>query len=136
MIRSQYQNQSADFSPDGKWIVFESDDSGRFQIYITSFPAPSGRWQVSTDGGTQPIWRGNEIFFINASQLWAAEVRMLSNSVIVAAPKPLFSAAFTGLGLLQYDASADGKRFVVNAAENPSASPLNITLNWQEELKK
>ena len=131
----------ADFSPDGKWFAYQSDESGRNQIYAAPFPGPGGsRWQVSSDGGVQPIWRGNEVFFWNAGQVWAAEVRAVGSGLQLGTPHALFTLSTTStLGQLRhtYDVTRDGKRFVISTgAQTQNNTPITLVVNWPEELKK
>ena len=130
----------ADFSPDGKWFTYQSDESGRTQIYAAPFPHPGSRWQVSSDGGVQPLWRGNEVFFWNAGQLWAAEVHAVGSGLQLGTPHALFTLSTTStLGQLRhtYDVTRDGKRFVISTgAQTPSGTPITLVVNWPEELKK
>ncbi|HLK31683.1 MAG TPA: hypothetical protein VKT29_01255, partial [Terriglobales bacterium] len=127
-----------DFSPDGKWITYESDESGTSQVYVAPFPGPGGRWQVSTDGGTQPLWRGNEILFLNGSKVWAAEVQEKGSGVQLGAAHVLFSAPYQGNPGHWWDVSRDGKRFVINVSTQPQEpnEPLNLVVNWTAGLKK
>lgn len=127
-----------DFSPDGKWITYDSDESGTWQVYVAPFPGPGGRWQVSTDGGTQPLWRGNEIFFLNDGKVWAAEALEKGPGVQLNTARVLFSAPYRGNPGHWYDVSRDGKRFVINVSAQPpqAGEPLTLVVNWTAELKK
>src|SRR5215469_2932812 len=130
----------ADFSPDGKWLTYQSDESGRSQVYAVPFPGPGSRWQVSSDGGVQPLWRGNDIFFWNAGQLWTAEVHALGGGLQLGTPRALFSLPNAGtMGQLRhtYDVTRDGKRFVIGTgAQIQTNAPLSLVVNWPEELRK
>ena len=130
----------ADFSPDGKWLTYQSDESGRSQVYAVPFPGPGSRWQVSSDGGVQPLWRGKDIFFWNAGQLWAAEVHALGGGLQLGTPRALFSLPNAGtMGQLRhtYDVTRDGKRFVIGTgAQIQTNAPLSLVVNWPEELRK
>jgi Tol biopolymer transport system component len=127
-----------DFSPDGKWITYDSDESGKTQVYVAPFPGPGGRWQVSTDGGVQPLWRGNGIFFLNDGKLWVSNVQEQASGVRLGAARVLFSAPYQGNPGHWYDVSRDGKRFVINVSTQPQdlGEPLNLLVNWTAELKK
>ena len=130
----------ADFSPDGKWLTYQSDESGRSQVYAVPFPGPGSRWQVSNDGGVQPLWRGKDIFFWNTGQLWAAEVHALGGGLQLGTPRALFSLPNAGtMGQLRhtYDVTRDGKRFVIGTgAQIQTNAPLSLVVNWPEELRK
>jgi Tol biopolymer transport system component len=127
-----------DFSPDGKWVTYDSDESGKPQVYVSPFPGPGGRWQVSTDGGTQPLWRGKEIFFLNGGKVWAADVEEQGPGVRLGTAHVLFSPPYQGNPGHWWDVSRDGKRFVINVSTQPQESnePLNLVVNWTAELKK
>lgn len=117
------------FSPDGRWIAYQSNESGRFEIYIQSFPGPGGRSQISTGGGTSPQWRrdGKELFYLGLDNgLMTVSVALNGPKVEPGAPVALFSlppgAAYT--------ASPDGQRFLLNEITK-EASPVTILLNWR-----
>jgi hypothetical protein len=138
-IRTQFNELNAQFSPDGKWVAYESDESGRFEIYATPFPVPGGKRQVSTGGGRYPRWRsdGKEIFYTTESgRLTAAEVTEKGDTLAVGAITPLFGALQMGTGY-RYDVSADGQRFLaIVPPEQPNSAPLTLVQNWIAGLKK
>src|SRR5207253_5495917 len=100
-------------SPDGRWLAYSSNESGRNEIYVTSFPGIQGKWQVSRDGGEEPRWRGDgkELFFLNGNSLMAVPLTV-SESVAAGVPQALFSTQFrkriSVSDLNSYDVSADG----------------------------
>jgi eukaryotic-like serine/threonine-protein kinase len=130
-------------SPDGRWMAYTSDESGRLEIYVTDFPDKRGRWQISTNGGTQAYWRsdGKELFYLGPEQtLMSVGVDGGGGSFQAAAPTPLFRAGFPQLVpayWANYSPTADGQRFLVSelVAETASA-PINVVLNWTYALKK
>jgi Tol biopolymer transport system component len=123
------------FSPDGRWVAYVSDESGRKEIYVRPFPGPGGRWQISTAGGDEPMWarNGRELFYRNGDKMMATAVE--TNPVFAASkPKLLFEAHYeTG-----YDVSPDGQRFLmIKASEQESAATqVNVVLNWSDELRR
>jgi hypothetical protein len=126
------------FSPNGRYVAYMSDESGRFEIYVTAFPGPGGRWQVSQNGGIEPRWRkdGRELFFFAPdNRLMAAQVKTDGESFEVGAIQPLFQARVMGIGS-RYDVSKDGKRFLVNSGLPEDLSPLTLVTNWTGELKR
>ena len=134
-VKSNFSAHDGQFSPDGKWVAYQSDDSGRSEIYLQPFPGPGERIQVSA-GGTQGRWgrRSAELFYVGADRrLIAVPVAITaSGAATLGEPKPLFQIAAGGgtqFGL-QYAVSADGQRFLVN---NQSVDPSSITmiLNWK-----
>jgi len=131
------------FSPDGKWIVYTSDESGKTEIYIQGFPAASGgKWQVSTAGGDQPLWRhdGKELFYVAPDQsLESVEVRYTESGLSFGEPKALFKAPIhSGITTTRNDylVSADGQRFLINTPlEDTAKLPITVVLNWTNLLK-
>jgi Tol biopolymer transport system component len=128
-------------SPDGRWLAFRSTETGKSEIYITSFPKPAGRIQISTAGGGVPRWRkdGKELFYLSPDKkLMAAELKESGGSLQVMSVRTLFQAhTLATLRGSHYDATADGTRFVflgVNGDE--TTAPLNIVVNWTAQLKK
>jgi Tol biopolymer transport system component len=134
-VKSNFNARDGQFSPDGKWVAYQSDESGRNEIYIQPFHGPGERIQVSAAGGTQVRWgrRSAELFYVAADRrLNAVPVSIPANgAAALGAPKPLFQISTFGAQLgLQYAVSADGQRFLVN---NQSVDPPSITmiLNWK-----
>ena len=137
------------FSPDGHWISYTSDESGagQYQIYLQSFPAGAGKFQISTGaGGTQPRWRrdGRELFYIAADgRLMAVEVKT-APKFEVGGPKTLFDTRIAVAALanlpFRYDVAADGKRFLVNSVangpESAAAAPITVVTNWLAAVKR
>ena len=122
-------------SPDGKWVAYASDDSGNWEVYVTTFPGAAGKWQVSR-GGTEPRWRadGKEIFYISPTGMLMAVPVEAADGFSSEAPTPLFQthgrASISSSDLFTYDATRDGQRFLVNRYVKPDhIPPLNIVLN-------
>jgi Tol biopolymer transport system component len=133
----------ATFSPDGRWIAYQSDESGRDEIYIRPFPGPGGKWQVSIAGGTRPRWRGDgkEIFFVGTDfRIMSANVTAGVSTVQIDSVKPLFDMGYapTGSPIRDlYDVSRDGQHFLMDSPEaNEVSIPLTLVINWPEEVKK
>jgi len=128
-------------SPDGKWLAYMSNDSGRFEIYIRPFPTGEGKWQVSTQGGFLPQWRkdGKELFFMSAvnSEFAAVDVSYAGSSIQLGTPHSLFKAITVAGPLGPYTVSADGKAFLINAVITQTATePLSLVTNWTADLRK
>jgi dipeptidyl aminopeptidase/acylaminoacyl peptidase len=138
------------FSPDGRWLAYASDESGRFEIYVRTFPESGGTLQVSAAGGVQPRWRhdGGELFYVAPDgRLMAVPIRMAANThaLEVGSPVPLFPTRLaTGVNIAiagfqaraQYVVAPDG-RFLMNiAADEPVTLPITIVHNWTVGLKK
>ena len=112
-VVTPFGEYAAQFSPDGRWVAYVSNESGRYEISVQAFPGPGGKWQVSSGGGTMPRWRkdGRELFYLGPEgQLMAAEVR-LSPSFESRVPAALFKVALREGPDRQYDVSPDGTRF-------------------------
>ena len=130
------------FSPDGRRLAYQSDESGRSEIYVRPFPGPGGKIQISTEGGTQPMWarNGRELFYRNGDKMM---VTSLETKPVFAAfkPKLLFEAHYeTGFSTLDrdYDVSPDGQRFLMIKGSEQESAPtqLNVVLNWSDELRR
>ena len=135
-LTSKGSESNGQISPDGKWVAYASDESGVWEIYVTSFPGAAGKWQVSRGGGTEPRWRGDgkEVFYIAPSgMLMAVEVN--GESIFATGtPAPLFQihgrAPISSTDVFTYDVAKDGKRFLVNRYVKPEhVPPLTILLN-------
>jgi Tol biopolymer transport system component len=134
------------FSPDGKWIAYESSESGLKEVYIRGFPPSSTRWQISNHGGMAPRWRGDgkELFYLSPdNKMMSVTVRTSADSIEWDKPRELFgglNAIGTAL-TTPYDVSADGQRFLLSLLSVPyegrgGIPPLTVVLNWQAALKK
>jgi serine/threonine protein kinase len=138
-LETQFNEHQAQFSPEGKWIVYTSDESGTSEIYARTFPATDGKWRISTGGGSQPTWRrdGRELFYIASDRkLMAVDVKP-GNSFEASIPKPLFQTrvlSLTDFGN-HYAVSADGQRFLINSTIETNASPISVVVNWTANLK-
>jgi eukaryotic-like serine/threonine-protein kinase len=128
-------------SPDGRWIAYESTESGRAEAYVQPFPNPGGKWQISTDGGTEPVWNrnGRELFYRSANKMMAVDV-VTQPTFSAGKPRLVFEGRYlarTGGSPANYDVSPDGQRFLmIKASDETPASQINIVLNWFEELKQ
>ncbi len=137
--QSEFNETYCAFSPDGHWVVYESDESGRSEIYIAPFPGPGGKRQVSASGGSQPRWRrdGKEIFFLAPDgKLMAAEVIGQGESLEIVTVRALFQTRVTGPGY-QYDVAVDGQRFLINTlVDQKVTTPITLVQNWTAGLKQ
>jgi Tol biopolymer transport system component len=135
--------KNGQFSPDGKWVAYASNESGKWEIYVTSFPEAHGKWQVSNGGGEQPRWRADskELFYLAADgKIMAAPVKEGAN-FNPGAPTVLFQAnqrtPVATSDQVAYDVSQDGQRFLINThVKNGDIQPMSVVLNWDAELKK
>jgi serine/threonine-protein kinase len=131
------------FSPDGNWMAYVSNESGRPEVYVQPFPGPGGKWQISTEGGTEPAWNrnGKELFYRNGDKMMALDVTT-QPGFSPGKPRMLFEGQYLAndwpqLGTV-YDVSPDGQRFLmVKTTEQAfAATQINVVLNWFEELKQ
>ena len=142
-LNSDSDESEASFSPNGKWLAYVSDESGRREVYIVPFPKPDGRWQVSTEGGEGPRWRrdGKELFYVSpANKLMAVKVLESGEGLSIGSPRALFQtnppeSLWAGW---RFDVTADGKRFLVvtRQPEQSSAEPVTLVVNWPALLKQ
>ena len=131
------------FSPDGRWVAYASNESGKWEMYVTSFPDAKTKWQVSNGGGEQPRWRadGKELYYLSADgKMMAAPVKAGAN-FDVGTPVALFQANARELVAtseqMMYDVSADGQKFLINTqVKNPEARPMTVVLNWSGAADK
>ncbi|HEU5250327.1 MAG TPA: hypothetical protein VFW15_10115, partial [Thermoanaerobaculia bacterium] len=141
-IATQFTEVQGRFSPDGRWIAYASDESGRIEVYVTDYPGKRGRWQVSTDGGMQPSWRadGKELFYISPDQAIMSVAVRIGETFETTPAVPLFKVNFpprVPAYWRYYAPSRDGQRFLVIAlVAEAGASPINVVLNWTAALKK
>jgi Tol biopolymer transport system component len=131
-LQTRFQDADPALSPDGTRMAYSSGLSGRSEIYVQAFPSTQERWQISTDGGSQPAWRadGRELFYVDTGgRLMAVDV--ISNPTFRASlPRPLFQTASLPSGRNRYVASRDGQRFLVNALLEGAKPDIVVQLNW------
>ena len=159
--KTPFQERWGTFSPDGRWVAYQSDESGRDEIYIRPFAGPAasgavlrqgsgqaasqvgGQWQVSTAGGIYPRWRqdGAELYYVSPTgALMAAPITVTGASVAPGAPVALFPTRIVGGGVeaiqgRQYDVTRDG-RFLINTVLDEAAAPITLIQNWTPDAKK
>ena len=140
---SSFDEKGGQFSPDGRWVAYLSNESGQDEIYVQPFPGPGGKWQVSSGGGTDVRWCGDgkELFYIAPdSRLMAVPIRSSGQALEPGAPVALFQTQIVQYPIPQrgeYDVIRDGQRFLINiTVGDSSASPITIVTNWTHALKK
>jgi serine/threonine-protein kinase len=134
-LRTPANEDLGRFSPEGGWIAYQSDESGRPEVYVTAYPGPGGRFQVSTNGGSAPVWSrdGREIFYQGGGKMMSAAVETRPK-FRAAVPRPLFELK----NLDEYDVAPDGQRFVMIRTKGQGEAPnsLAVVLNWFDDLKR
>ena len=135
--------RNGQFSPDGKWVAYASNETGKWEIYVTSFPDAKGRWQVSSGGGEQPRWRGDgrELFYLSSDSRMMAVPVMTGTNFDAGTPVALFQAAprqpIPATDLFAYDVSRDGQRFLIlTQVKQAETAPMSVVLNWDAKLNK
>ena len=142
-LASKASETNGQISPDGKWVAYASNESGNWEIYVTTFPGAAGKWQVSRGGGTEPRWRGDskEIFYIGPTGMLTAVEVNSEGTFSTGAPTPLFQihgrAPISSSDIYTYDVAKDGMRFLVNRYVKPDhIMPLTVVLNASAESQK
>jgi Tol biopolymer transport system component len=140
VVQTEFNEANPIVSPDGKWLAYGSNASGRYEVYITAFAGAGTKWQVSSGGGGVPRWRrdGKELFFRDLSDnLVAVDVNSVGNTVRLGTPHVLFHPAGVQTQQAGYDVTADGKKFLINSSDvKQESQPLALVQNWTAELKK
>jgi dipeptidyl aminopeptidase/acylaminoacyl peptidase len=142
VVQTAFEEQSAQFSPDAKWIAYQSDESGRSEVYVRRFPGPGEKWRISVEGGAQARWRsdGRELMYVSRSdRLMAVPITLPSSpseSPDIGTPVPLFTPPLGGAVQQgdfrhQYMLSPDGQRILVATVREPETAPITLILNWQ-----
>jgi Tol biopolymer transport system component/predicted Ser/Thr protein kinase len=137
-LKTQFSEFLAALSPDGGYVAYQSNESGRPEVYVQSFPGPGGKWQVSTSGGLEPKWRadGKELYYRAPDQkLMAVEIQA-GSGFSAGVPQALFAGHFeTGIARNRYLPTPDGRRFLAVAPlGRESMTPTTVVLNWSAEL--
>ena len=146
LVRTKFSEGSPKFSPDGKWLAYSSNESGRPEVYAMAYPGPGAKIQISTDGGTDPVWRrdGRELYYRNGDRMMVVDV--VGSNTLVSKPKVLWegkylagvgsSCGMAGPTSSNYDVTADGQRFLMiqDTSEKVECKLLRIVSNWSSDL--
>ncbi|MEP6707321.1 MAG: hypothetical protein ABJC05_07365, partial [Pyrinomonadaceae bacterium] len=141
-LQSPFNEDHARFSPDGRFIAYASDESGKFEVYVQTFPVSGGKWLVSANGGAQPRWRrdGKEIFYIAPDRkLMAVDVKTEASIFEAGVPRVLFQTRVVGYPNPRnmYEVSADGQHFLISTPlEEATSTPITVVVNWTADLKR
>jgi Tol biopolymer transport system component len=142
LLRNQGTQIPAEVSPDGRWLAYASSETGRREVFVTSFSDGTGKWQVSVDGGDSPRWRadGKELFFVSNDHFMAAEVNPRADQFDSGALHQLFEIHVPApqLGTRStYALTRDGQRFLFNTWDSKAAlSPIVVVVNWPATIPK
>lgn len=140
-LQTPFNETDAVFSPDGHWLAYVSDESGKSEIYLSPFPGRGGKWQVSRGGGDQPEWNreGSALYYVApGGKMMKASIQTDGATVAVGEPRELFlqRMAASSVGGRSYYVTGDGKRFLIVEAPHLVSSPLTLVTNWTTNLKK
>lgn len=148
-LRTEFDERDGHFSPDGHWVAYVSDESGRREVYVRPFshdlgagsPATGGEWLISTNGGDEPRWRGDgkELYYMAADGKMMAVDISAGSTFHAGVPQPLFEIPLRGVGRAfpPWDVTSDGKRFLfVGPGEETAETPFTFVLNWTSLLTK
>jgi Tol biopolymer transport system component len=143
LLKGPEATKNGQFSPDGNWVAYTSNASGKWEIYVTSFPDTRGKWQISNTGGTQPRWRadGKELFYLGTDGKMMSVPLTTEGHFSSGSPVPLFQASgrepVAGSELVTYDVTKDGQRFLINTQlESAETRPMMLVLNWRGAVEK
>jgi len=141
-LNSQFRETFPDFSPDGRWLAYTSDESKRDEVYVRPFPGPGMKQQVSSEGGEQPLWarNGEQLFYRWQDQVWVVDVQM-GSGLAIGKPRLLFEQPgyMMPSPIRGYDLSPDGQRFLMVKLGQRKPAPVTemiLVQNWFEELKR
>lgn len=141
-MQTNFDERGAKFSPNGRWVAYESNESGTNEVFVRAFPVTAGKWQVSIRGGEQPRWRrdGKELFYISADhKLMSLEVKTDAETFEHRTPTALFGTRVGGIDTPGdfYAVTADGQRFILNNLVAEAAyTPITVVINWTADLKR
>jgi len=143
LLQVKWTVRNAQFSPDGRWMCYASNETGRMEIYVSPFPTGNGKWQVSNAGGEEPRWRqdGKELFYLSAEGKMMAVGVKTGASFEAGSPVALFQThrrqPVSAQDVFSYDVSGDGQRFLIlSKVDEANPAPLSVLLNWASEMEK
>jgi len=133
-LQTEFLERAPAFSPDGRWVAYSSDESGREEIYVRPFPGPGGRTQLSTDGGSEPAWapEGGSLYFRSGDRLMAVSVEFGQTFRVLSQPRVVLEGQYYGYPWhRQYDVHPDGDRFLLLQTEDDDLK-MTVVVNWME----
>ena len=136
VVEGPFEETLATFSPDGRYVTYASDETGRTEVYLRSLPGEGSPWQISLEGGQTPVWRadGREMFFYGEDGFIHAVEVDLEGGVNIGTPRPLFRAQMRFDRGDHYDVAPDGQSFVINTPMiETTPRPMSVALNWSPD---
>ena len=142
--RTRAADGAPQLSPDGRWMAYASEESGQREIYVQAYPGPGGRWQISSDGGNEPLWSasGRELFYRIGGRMMGVDINT-EGEFLAGKPRQLFEGSYVRAAVIyaraNYDVSPDGQRFLMLKSVQEKPAPLTqiqVVLNWSDELKR
>jgi dipeptidyl aminopeptidase/acylaminoacyl peptidase len=136
-LQTSFNETNPEFSPNGRWVAYESDETGRKEVYVLPFPGHGRKWRISTDGGIRPLWArdGRELFYLNGDAMMGVTIDN-SPSFSPAHPRLLFRKTSEFGQPYAYDVAPDGRFLMIDSLPPAVLGPLTIALNWQAELER
>jgi Tol biopolymer transport system component len=139
-LQTKFNETNARFSPEPspRWLAYQSDETGRYEVYIRGFPEPRGKVPISTAGGQYPVWGagGREIVYLAPdNKLMVVDITVTADAVHPSAPRALFTLPVIDNGWSPYD-TVDGQRFLVRTVPQQASPPVTVIVNWPALLKK
>ncbi len=139
LIQTPFLEVLPSFGPTADWIVYQSDATGRFEVYVQKITGAGGRWQISTDGGGRAAWShdGRTIYYLWNGTVYAVDVEV-GESLVARIPEPLFDLEYRGRPMRPYDVTPDGSRFVFVLAQHAgdASAPMTLVQNWTRMLER
>jgi len=139
LIQSPFNDERGRFSPDGRWLAYQSNESGRAEVYVTSLRGAAGKWQISMAGGTEPCWSrdGRELYFLSSDFQLMRVPFTADEAFHPGTPEPMFRVTVeSGLRRNVYDVSPDGSRFLFLLSVGERSTPFTIVQNWKPAARK
>lgn len=140
LLQSQSNETHPRFSPDGKWLAYSSNESGRLEVFVVSLPQPTSKWQISSDGGNYATWQadGKKLFYVSAdNKLMSVDIQETGGSLAIGKTQTLFQMAPESSAPPAYDVASDGKKFLVAVPVTPGGvQPVTLVTNWVAAVKK
>jgi Tol biopolymer transport system component len=144
LLQTKWVVRNAQFLPDGRWVAYATNETGNWEIFVSSFPSGAGKWQVLRGGGEEPRWRrdGKELFYLSPEgRITAVPVKAEGSNFESGSPVPLFQTRLrqpiSAMDVVAYDVTADGQKFLVNTkVDESNAVPLSVILNWTAEMEQ